>query len=78
MHARANGSAAIKDLLDGTSIFPFRLAHVSAEHLVSLSPRLDLLRHGLDEDLMMLRQRDRQVNGKTKEFEGAPWANAKS
>ena len=56
LHARANGSAAIKDLLDGPSIFPFRLAHVSAEHLASLSPRLDLLRHGLDDNLVMLRE----------------------
>ncbi|MBC8391546.1 MAG: hypothetical protein H8E17_03135, partial [Deltaproteobacteria bacterium] len=56
LHARANGSAAIKDLLHGPSIFPFRLAHVSTEHVVSLSPRLDLLRHGLDEDLVMLRR----------------------
>jgi len=56
LHARANGSAAIKDLLDGSSIFPFRLAHVSAEQMVSLSPRLDILRHGLDDDLLMLRE----------------------
>ena len=56
LHARSNGSATIKDLLDSPSIFPFRLAHVSAEHLVSLSPRLDLLRHGLDDDLVMLRE----------------------
>jgi len=55
LHTRSNGSAAIKNLLDSTSLFPFRLVHVSAEHLVSMSPRLDLLRHGLDEDLMMLR-----------------------
>jgi hypothetical protein len=61
LHARANGSAAIKDLLDNHSLFPFRLAHVSAENLVSLSPHLDILRHGLDQDLVMLRQRDRQV-----------------
>ena len=54
LHARANGSAAVKDLLDGPNIFPFRLAHVSAEHLASLSPRLDILRHGLDDDLVML------------------------
>ncbi len=54
LHTRANGSAAIKDLLDSPSIFPFRLAHVSAEYLVSLSPRLELLRHGLDDNLVML------------------------
>ena len=54
LHARANGSAAIKDLLDGPNIFPFRLSHVSPVHLVSLSLRLDILRHGLDDDLVML------------------------
>ncbi len=71
LHARVNGSAAIKDLLDGPSIFPFYTAQISAEHLVSLSPRLDILRHGLDEVLVMLRekgpkakrrQRDQVVN----------------
>jgi len=56
LHARSNGSAAIKDLLDSPSIFPFHLMRVSAEHLVSMSPRLDLLRHGLDDDLVMLRE----------------------
>ena len=55
LHARSNGSAALKDLLDSTSLFPFHLAHLSAERLVSLSPRLDLLHHGLDDDLVMLR-----------------------
>ena len=54
LRARLNGSAAIRDLLDSPSIFPFRLAHVSAEQVVSLSPRLDVLRHGLDDDLVML------------------------
>ena len=56
LHTRSNGSAAIKDLLDSTSLFPFRLMHVPAEHLVSMSPGLDLLRHGLDDDLVMLRK----------------------
>ena len=56
LHARSNGSAAIKDLLDSPSLFPFRLTHMPAEHLVSMSPRLDLLRHGLDDDLVMLQE----------------------
>jgi hypothetical protein len=55
LHARPNGSAAINELLGNPGFFPFRLAHVSAEHVASLSPRLDLLRHGLDDDLVMLR-----------------------
>ncbi len=63
LRARTNGSAAIKDLLDGPSIFPFRLAHISAEHVASLSPRLYILRHGMDEDLVMLRA---NKDGKTK------------
>jgi hypothetical protein len=54
--ARMNGSASMKDLLDSPSLFPFRLAHISAEHVGSLSTRLDILRHGLDEDLVMLRE----------------------
>ncbi len=58
LHSRANGSAAIKELLDSTSLFPFRLAHLSAEHLVAASPRLEMLRHGLDDDLVMLRNPD--------------------
>jgi len=56
LHARANGSAAIKELLDSPRLFPFRLAHVSAAQVVGLSSRMDLLRHGLDADLVMLRE----------------------
>ena len=56
LYARSNGSAAIKDLLDSPIIFPFRLIHVPVEYLVSMSPRLDLLRHGLDDVLVMLRR----------------------
>ncbi len=59
LHARLNGSAAIKDLLASPSIFPFRLAHISAEHVASLSSRLNILRHGLDDDLLMLHKEAR-------------------
>jgi len=60
LHASANGSAAIRALLDSPSIFPFRLAHVSAENVAAISPRLELLRHGLDDDLVMLSDSIRQ------------------
>ncbi|MCD6561896.1 MAG: hypothetical protein J7L16_09105 [Deltaproteobacteria bacterium] len=56
LHARSNDSTAIKDLLDSTSLFPFRLMHVPAEHLIFMSPRLGMLRHGLDDNLVMLRK----------------------
>ncbi|PXF55800.1 MAG: hypothetical protein C4B57_02015 [Deltaproteobacteria bacterium] len=39
---------------DEQSVRLLRLAHVSAEHVASLSPRLNILRHGLDDDLVML------------------------
>jgi len=56
LHARANGSAPLKDLIDSPSLFPFRIKPVHAENLVAASSRLDLLRHGLDNDLVMLRK----------------------
>jgi hypothetical protein len=56
LRARPNRSATINDLLDSPRIFPFRLTRISAEHVVSLSSRLDVLRHGLDDDLVMLRK----------------------
>ena len=54
--ARATGSAAVQDLLGSPNLFPLRLTQMPAQRVVSLSPRLDLLRHGLDNDLIMLRQ----------------------
>lgn len=56
LHARANGSAPLKDLLDSPSLFPLRIRRIQAESLVSASSRLDILRHGLDNDLVMLRK----------------------
>ncbi|MCY4388237.1 MAG: hypothetical protein OXC18_14185 [Desulfurellaceae bacterium] len=56
LRARANESAAIRDLLDSPSLFPFRLTHISAEQMASLSPCLNILRHGLDDTLAMLRK----------------------
>jgi len=56
LHARANGSAPLKDLNDSPSLFPFRIKPVHAESLVAVSSRLDLLHHGLDDDLVMLRK----------------------
>ena len=54
LRSHVHGAAAIKNLLESPSIFPFQLAHISADQVASLSPRLDILRHGLDDDLVML------------------------
>ena len=56
LHARANGSSPLKDLIDSPSFFPFRIKPIYAESLVAASSRLDILRHGLDDDLVMLRK----------------------
>jgi len=56
LHARANGSVPLKDLMNSPAFFPFRIKPVSAESLVKDSSRLDILRHGLDDDLVMLRK----------------------
>ncbi len=54
LHRRSNGSASIRELLACTSLFPFRIKQLPAEHLVAMSPRMNLLRHGLDDELVML------------------------
>jgi hypothetical protein len=56
LHTRANGSAPLKDLIDSPNFFPFRIKPIRAESLVAASSRLDILRHGLDDDLVMLRK----------------------
>ena len=58
LHARANGSAPLKDLIDSPNFFPFRIKPIHVESLVASSSRLDILRHGLDDDLVMLRKRN--------------------
>ena len=41
--------------IDPSSLFPFGLSPISTAHLIAVSERLDVLRHGLDQDLIMLR-----------------------
>lgn len=56
LHARANESAALKDLLDSPSLFPFRLKPIHAENLDQASSNIEILRHGLDDELIILRK----------------------
>lgn len=57
LHTRPRGSAPLKELLHGPSFFPFHFAPIGADSLVAASSRLDILRHGMDDDLVMLRRR---------------------
>lgn len=56
LHTRANDMAPLKDLIDCPNLFPFRIKPIRAENLVAESSRLDILRHGLDDDLVILRK----------------------
>jgi hypothetical protein len=55
LHTRTNGMAPLKDLIDSPNFFPFRIKPIHAESLVTASSRLDILRHGLDDNMVMLR-----------------------
>ncbi len=55
---RPNGSAPLKDLLCSPGFFPFQIKPIHAESLVAVSSRLDILRHGLDDELVMLRKQN--------------------
>jgi len=45
----------LEELVESTALFPFRIKRPAAESLPAVSGRLDLLRHGLKDELVMLR-----------------------
>jgi hypothetical protein len=57
LHARANGSASLKELLDSPSLFPFRFQNVSIEDIATSSPNLGIVKLGLDNDLIILQNK---------------------
>lgn len=54
--ARGSDSAMLKDLYDSPSLFPFQLKQLRAENLQAASSGLDIIRQGLDDDLVILRK----------------------
>lgn len=56
LHARSNGAAPLKDIIDSPGLFPFRIKPIHAEGQLMLSSRIDILHHGLDADLVMLKK----------------------
>jgi hypothetical protein len=44
----------LKDLVESPRLFPFCLKQITAEGLIATSSRLDVLRQGLNEELVML------------------------
>ncbi len=59
LHVRPGGSAPLKELTASPSFFPFRFAQNRADALSDASSRLDVFRLGLDEDLLVLRKKNR-------------------
>jgi len=57
LQATINRSGPLRGLIASPGLFPFRLQPLQAEILLATCPRVELLRHGLDDELVMLRQR---------------------
>ncbi len=57
MYANPNGTATLETVLNSPSLFPFNLRAISADSLVAVSEQLTMLRHGLDQELLMLNRR---------------------
>jgi hypothetical protein len=56
LYAHPSASIALRTVFDSTRLFPFRLSPTSADYLVAVSGRLDVLRQDLDQELIMLRK----------------------
>jgi hypothetical protein len=56
LHAGPNASAPLRALLDTSTLFPFRLAQVSAPQLAASSTRIEVIRHGFEDDIVVLKQ----------------------
>lgn len=56
LRARPSGALPLRTLLDSPSLFPFRLKHVSTDRLAASLEEVEFLRHGLDEDVIMLKE----------------------
>ena len=56
LHAKGSGSAPLKELMDSPSLFPFFLEPIRADKLAAETVEIDVLRQGMDEDLILLKK----------------------
>ena len=54
LHARSGGSGPLKELIGGPALFPFHIRPVHGEELSAESGNLQVVRHGLEEEFVML------------------------
>lgn len=55
LHALSGGRAPLKTVLENPALFPFRFPPAIVGDALALSPRLEVLRLGMNEDLIILR-----------------------
>lgn len=63
LHAQPGRAIGLNTLLRHPSLFPYRLPHLAASQLAAHSARLEAVRQGLDEDILMLRTESRFADG---------------
>lgn len=73
--AQANRFVPMKYLIESPSLFPFRISRMATEHVVSFSPRLEILRQGLDDELVTLSEAG-SSQGKGEAQSGSTWDGA--
>ena len=56
LHAHANASVPLKEVIGSPSFFPFRITSIHPHILLEKSSRLELFHHGLDDDLILLKK----------------------
>ena len=56
LYSRSKESASPKEIIENPSLFPFNIGPITGERLVAASDRLELIHHGLDQDLIYLRK----------------------
>ncbi|MEI8183635.1 MAG: hypothetical protein WCG29_13130, partial [Desulfomonile sp.] len=54
LHARSGGSGPLKEVIGGPALFPFHIRPVHGEELSAESGNLQVVRHGLEEEFVML------------------------
>ncbi len=57
LHSRDEGLVPLRELFDNLYLFPFLLKPMQAVDLEAASTRIDIIRHGIDDDLVILRRR---------------------
>ena len=55
LHSLSNGSITLRAAFEWPSLFPFQLRPISPEQLVEVSHGFEVLRQGVDQDIIMLR-----------------------